>query len=115
MKHGFMMGTAAFILLAATVLAHAQTSTYSTTTTTTAVAPVGVSDPAPVTSPPVGTLSTTESQKSVDAYGNEVDTTKTTYGNVNGAASDATSTTTIQPPPVETTVTKKVITTSTSN
>jgi hypothetical protein len=56
--------------------------------------------PAPVMPPPPGTLSTTETQRAVDSNGNEYDSTKTTYGNANGAASDSATTTTIQPPPV---------------
>jgi len=64
-------------------------------------------------------VSTTETQKSVDSNGDEYDSTKSTYGGVNGSASQSATTTTLQPgasqsalPEVVTT--KKTSTTSTS-
>jgi hypothetical protein len=71
--------------------------------------------PQPVMPPQPGTLSTTESQKAVDSNGNEYDSTKTTYGNANGAASDSTSTTTVQPAVPTVIMKKTTTTTSTSN
>ena len=53
-----------------------------------------------VTPPPGGVLSTTRTSKSVDAYGNRVDSQSTTYRNANGVAQDSETTTrTVAPPP----------------
>jgi hypothetical protein len=107
MKRGFMMSTAAFLLLGGTALAQttSQTTSQTTTTGTPMVAPAPVIPPAP------GTLSTTETQRGVDSNGNEYNTTHTTYGNMNGA-SESSTTTTVQPPPAITT--KRTTTTTTS-
>lgn len=84
-----------------TCAAMAQTSTSQTTTTT---APTPLSMPA-------GTLSTTATEKSVGVDGTRTNSTKTTYGNTNGVASDSVTKTTTYPPAAvsttsETTTTK---------
>jgi len=106
MKYGLMIGAATFALIAGMALA--QTSSETTTTTTTAAPPMVA--PPVVTPPAPGTLSTTETQKAVDSNGNEYDSTKTTYGNANGAASNSVTTTTVQPQVPTTVITKKTTT-----
>jgi hypothetical protein len=96
MKHGLFTAAVAFCLVAGSTFA--QTTSETTTTTTSPL-------PAPLVAPepPAGVVSTTQTDRSVDANGNEVDTTRTTYG------------TAIAPPPAETvTTTKKIITTTSS-
>lgn len=108
MKYGFIATSAALIMTGGVALA--QSSTYSqTTTTTTAPAMTG---PAPVAPPLPGTLSSTETTKATDGYGNSYESSKTTYGNANGAASDSVSTTTTAP--AGTYYSKKTTTTTTS-
>ena len=108
MKRNLMKTMSAFLLLGGTALAQ---TTSQTTTTTTAPMMAPMVAPAPVVPPPEGTLSTTETQRGVDSNGNEYNTSRTTYGNLNGAASESTTTTTVQPPPV---ITKRSTTTTTS-
>lgn len=67
----------------------------------------------PLTPPPAGTLATTTEQHGVDAYGNRVDRSSSTYRDTNGVAQDKASTTTTvpalppppPPPPLATTTT----------
>ena len=118
MKTYAMATAAALVLMTGGALAQT-TTTESTTVTQPAVVAPPVVAPAPVVPPPPGTLSSTETQKSVDANGDEYDSTKTTYGNAAGAATQSTSTMTMQPAPQsvlpEVVTTKKTTsTTSTS-
>jgi hypothetical protein len=93
----------AVVLVTMTGAAMAQTTT-SQTTTTTAPTPLVV---------PAGTLSTTSTVKSVDIDGTRTDSTKTTYGNTNGVASDSVTKTTTYPPPAPVTTTSETTTTKT--
>jgi hypothetical protein len=63
--------------------------------------------------PPPGTLSTTETDRATDAAGNTWQSTKTTYGNAMGAATDSTTTATTAPPAGYVTSTKRTTTTTT--
>jgi hypothetical protein len=63
--------------------------------------------------PPLGTLSTTTTKRSVDAYGTQTDSTATTYRNPNGVADDSVTKTTTYPPPVAITTTTATTTTRT--
>jgi hypothetical protein len=98
-----------FLLAGATALgmltgaAMAQTTT-SQSTITTAPTPLVV---------PAGTLSTTSTVKSVGIDGTRTDSTKTTYGNTNGVASDSVTKTTTYPAPVAVTTTSDTTTTKT--
>lgn len=112
MKHGFMIGMVVLAFAAGPALA--QMSSSESVTTTTPSSPCGAM-PGPVVTLPPGTLSTTESQQSVDINGSKCKSTTTTYGNDNGAASDTTSTMTVQPPVTTTTTNKSSTTTSTSH
>ena len=70
---------------------------------------------APVAPPPAGTLSTEHEVHAVDAYGNRLDKTETTYRNSNGVAQDSSTTTTAvpaPPPPVTTSTTTSTTTTN---
>jgi hypothetical protein len=89
---GMMMGVAT-----------AQT-TSSQTTTTTAPTPLMV---------PSGTLSTTSTEKSIGADGTQTDSSRTTYGNSNGVASDSVTRTTTIPPPAQVTTTQQTTSTVT--
>jgi hypothetical protein len=86
-----------------TGVAVAQTTTSQTTTTTA---------PTPLYVPP-GTLSTTSTEKAVGVDGTHTDTTKTTYGNTNGVASDSVTKTTTYPAPAVVTTTNETTTTKT--
>jgi hypothetical protein len=86
-----------------TCAAMAQTTTLQSTTTT-APTPLAV---------PAGTLSTTSSEKSVGVDGTRTDSTKTTYGNTNGVASDSVTKTTTYPQPSAVTTTSDTTTTKT--
>jgi hypothetical protein len=97
-------------------VAAAQTATESTTTQSTtypAVPPPAypaVPPPAPLAPPAPGTVATTNTSRSVDAYGNEVDQQRTTYRDSQGVAQDSRTVTTVAPavpppPPVTTTTT----------
>jgi hypothetical protein len=94
-------------------VAMAQTASETTTTqSTTYPAPppayAPVPPPVPFAVPPPGTLATTRTTRSVDAYGNEVDQQRTTYRNAQGVAQDSRTITTVAPavpPPVTTTTT----------
>jgi hypothetical protein len=55
-----------------------------------------------------------ETEKATDGYGNSYQSTKTTYGSANGAATDSVTTQTSVPPPVETYMSKKTTTTTTT-
>jgi len=99
MKIYLLAGTAALLLSAG--VATAQTSSSESTTTQSTLAP----PPAPVTPPPIGTLSSTREVHGVDAYGNRIDKTQSTYRNTNGVAQDSETTRTVVPPPVTTTTT----------
>lgn len=72
-----------------------------------------------IVAPPVGTLSTTRTERSVDALGQQTSTTETTYRNAAGVADDrkTTTTTTIAPAalPATTTFTKSTTSTTTTN
>ncbi len=96
MKFNFMVTSATLIMMDGA--AFAQISTYSQSTTTTSTPEMAA--PAPVVPPEPGMLSTTQTIKAKDSTGNSYEAMKTTYGNVNGAASDSTTTTTTAPPPV---------------
>jgi hypothetical protein len=95
MKH-FLLATV-FALAMTTGAAMAQTTTETQTTTT--VTPALVA-PAPLlVAPPVGTLSSTTTKKTIAPDGTETDKTETTYRNTDGVADDTmTRTTTIAPP-----------------
>lgn len=86
-----------------TNLAMAQT-TRSETTTTSAPTPLSV---------PTGTLSTTSTEKSVGIDGTRRDSTRTTYRNTDGVASDSMTKTTTFPPPTALTTTTETTTTKT--
>ncbi len=87
--------------VAATVLAltvgaaSAQTTSSQTSTSTTvtpAVPPVSLLVP-----PPIGTLSTTHTSKTINADGSQIDSKSSTYRNTNGVAEDSATTTTTKP------------------
>ena len=66
--------------------------------------------PPAIAPPPIGTLSTTQEHHAVDANGNRVDATSTTYRNSQGVAQDRQTTSTVvaappPPPPQATTTT----------
>lgn len=88
--------------------AAAQTTTDTVTTQYSAPARAiqAQSEVAPV-APPPGTLATTREHHAVDAYGNRVDSSSSTYRNDQGVAEDRTMTTTSvpAPPPVASTTT----------
>ena len=77
----------------------AQTTTSETTTTT--VTPRAAA--APMVAPPVGTLSTSRTERTVGPDGTKTDKSETTYRNSNGVANDSVSTTVVTPPAKETT------------
>jgi hypothetical protein len=89
-------------LALATAGANAQTTT--TTSTAHTLQPTAMTW-TPVMPSPSGTLSTTETSRSVDAAGNTSQSRKTTYGSEDGAVSQSTSTTTITPVPHTSTTT----------
>jgi hypothetical protein len=106
MKYLLRAGVAALALNCG--VAMAQSATETTTTQYTAPVPPPPLPQAPVPQPPPGTLATTHTTRSVDAYGNEVDSQRTTYRTPGGVAQDSrTVTTTVPapPPPVTTTTT----------
>jgi hypothetical protein len=109
MKHFVLTSLGAFALFTAN--AAAQTTTISGTSVT---APTVVT-PTPVVPPAPGVLSTTESQKTIDGNGDVSASTKTTYGNANGAASDSTTTTTMQPAPPPPPIVNQTTTTTTTS
>jgi len=74
-------------------LATAQTTTSQTTTTTTPAVAV----PA-ITPPPIGTLSTTRTEKTISADGTVTNSSASTYRNTAGVADDSVTTTTTSPP-----------------
>ncbi len=90
-------GAAALILVSGPALAQSTIDTTTTRSTTVA----------PILAPPPETLSTTRTTRSVDAYGNRVDSQSTTYRNGMGVAEDrqTTTRTVTVPPPVTTTTT----------
>jgi len=108
MKTSTMASAVSLVLLTGNALAQT-TATQSTTVTSPATAP------APVTPPPPGTLSTTETKKIVTGNGEEYDSTQTTYGSVNGAATQSASTTSVQPATPAIVTMKKTTTVTTSN
>lgn len=60
--------------------------------------------PAPVIfAPPSGTLSTTETRRSIDSAGTETESSRSTYRNTAGVADDVRTKTTTHPAPVTTT------------
>lgn len=97
MRKYLLASIGVFTLVAAGALA--QTTSSDSTTTTSQSLPTVIT-PAPVQPPPSGTLSITESKHITDGDGTQVNSTKTTYGNANGAASDSTVTTTTPQPPI---------------
>ncbi len=103
MKH--LLLTSALALGLAAGGAVAQTTTQTQTTTTVTPAPAApMVDPPLLVAPPVGTLSTTTTQKIIGADGTQTDKTETTYRNTDGVADDTvTRTTTVAPPAVATT------------
>lgn len=102
--------TCAAVLALSTGAAFAQTASSESTTTTTYPAPPPL--PPVVQPPPVGTLSTTHTEHSVDAYGNQIDQKRTTYRNDQGVAEDSQTTRTIVPPPPVSTTTTTTNTTT---
>ncbi len=52
---------------------------------------------APIVAPPVGTLSTSRTQRTIDSNGTVTDTSQTTYRNDAGVADDVHTTTTTHP------------------
>lgn len=108
MKYIVHAGVAALMLYGG--VASAQMATETTTTQTTRVAP-------PLAAPPAGAV-TTQTSRTVDAYGNEVDQRRTIYSNGPGVAADSrTVTTTVPavPPPVTTTTTTTTQRTTTND
>ncbi len=99
---------AALLALAASA-ASAQTASETTTTQTTAPAPIA---------PLPGTLSTSRETHAVDAYGNRVDSSATSYSNGANVTRDNTVTRTSvappPPPPVTTTTSSSTTTTTTA-
>ena len=113
MKNIFILPVIA--CLAVPGVALAQTTTQSSTSTTSALPPSPMVPPAPVAPPAPGVLSTTKTERSVSGNGDSYESTKTTYGNANGAASQSSSVSVTPPPPVTSTTTEKTSTMSTSN
>ena len=101
-----LAGAAALGLM--TGVASAQTSSSTSTTTTTTPPAI-----APLIPPPAGTLSRTTVRKSVAPNGTRTESTRTTYGNANGVASDTVTNTTTTPPPVTATTSRETTTTVT--
>ena len=94
---------------------NAQTTSRSTPTPSARTPHPAAMAPAPVMPPPSGTLSTTETSRSVDAAGNTSRSRKTTYGNEDGAVSQSTKTTTMTPAPQTSTTTDTTSSYSTTN
>ena len=101
-----LAGAAALGLMTGVALAQTSSSTSTTTTTT----PPAI---APLIPPPAGTLSRTTVRKSVAPNGTRTKSTRTTYGNANGVASDTVTNTTTTPPPVTATTSRETTTTVT--
>lgn len=101
-----LAGAAALGLMTGVALAQTSSSTSTTTTTT----PPAI---APLIPPPAGTLSRTTVRKSVAPNGTRTESTRTTYGNANGVASDTVTNTTTVPPPVTATTSRETTTTVT--
>ncbi len=101
-----LAGAAALGLMTGVALAQTSSSTSTTTTTT----PPAI---APLIPPPAGTLSRTTVRKSVAPNGTRTESTRTTYGNANGVASDTVTNTTTTPPPVTATTSRETTTTVT--
>ncbi len=98
------VAAAMLALIAANATAQTTTSQSTTTVTTpTIVVPQ-------IVAPPVGTLSTTRTEKTVGADGTMTDTTSSTYRNTAGVADDTVSKTTVYPPAMVTTDTKTTTT-----
>src|SRR5579871_4568117 len=103
----------AMLLAASTGFAFAQSTTIITQAPASPPAvvvapapPAVVVNPAPTLPPPPdGTLSVTREHRSIDANGNQSESTETTYRNSDGVASEKTTRTTTYPPPVATTTT----------
>ncbi|HTN10448.1 MAG TPA: hypothetical protein VL154_05680 [Acetobacteraceae bacterium] len=89
-KYGFIAAT---LLVAGIGTATAQTTTSQTTTTVVPTAP-----PPLIVPPPVGTLSTSQTQKTVLPDGSQIEKHKTTYRDGSGSASDTV--TKVMPAPV---------------
>jgi hypothetical protein len=96
MNRFFAAGAAVLAMTASAAMA--QTTTSQTTTT---VSPVIIAPQ--VVAPPVGTLSTTRTEKTVGTDGTQTDSTSTTYHNTNGVADDSVTRTTTYPSAVITT------------
>ena len=60
-------------------------------------------DPTPIVAPPIGTLSTSRTQRIIDSNGTETDRSRTTYRNEAGVADDVHTTTTTHPAATTTT------------
>lgn len=101
MTRFLLAGAAALGIM--TGIAAAQTTTSQTTTTT---APT-------LLAPPLGTLSTTTTRKSVGVDGTQTDSTRTIYSNSNGVAADSVTKTTTHPLPAVVTTTERTTTSNT--
>jgi hypothetical protein len=98
MTRYLLAGAMAFALMSG--IAAAQ-STSSETSATSLVAP------------PVGTLSTTHTHRTIDSNGTETDSRRTTYRNEAGVADDSSVTQTTHPPVATNTTTSSSTTTTT--
>jgi hypothetical protein len=67
---------------------------------------------APLVAPPAGTLSTSDTRRTIDGNGTETDSSRTTYRNQAGVADDVHTTTTTHPAPMSTTSTSTTTTTT---
>jgi hypothetical protein len=67
---------------------------------------------APIVAPPIGTLSTSRTERTIDSNGTEIDSSRTTYRNEAGVADDVRTTTTTHPVATTTTSSSSMTTTT---
>lgn len=66
----------------------------------------------PIVAPPVGTLSSSRTERSIDSNGTEIDSSRTTYRNEAGVADDVHTSTTTHPAATTTTSSSSTISTT---
>jgi hypothetical protein len=95
MTHYLLSAATALALMSG--IAVAQTTTSETSTTS-------------IVAPPVGTLSTSHTERTIDSNGTETDRSRTTYKNDAGVADDVVITKAVNPPPSTSTTSTTIIT-----
>ena len=101
-----LLAASAITLAMVAGIANAQTTTSQSTTTITTPTVIVPQ----IVAPPVGTLSTTQTEKTVRSDGTMTDTTSSTYRNTAGVANDTVSKTVTYPPAQVMTDTKSTTT-----